>query len=258
MRISISAAITFCLTLSGAPALAQTAEEKSFLSLYFSEEELVVQSATRSPQALSRVAENMTVVTAAEIERMNAHTLADVLNTVPGVEVAMIAGPGSASSIGILGSTPAHVTVILDGVVINDLWGPRAEIGNIPVQNIEKIEIVKGPASSAWGSALGGVVNVITKTGRVVDQGGVLSGSYGNATFGDFRAEVRGKAGQVRLLPERWAGSSPGILHPASSSRTIPMPTQSCPTTSRTRRTSGFHSHTYKRKTKSPTPMKST
>lgn len=52
---------------------------------------------------------------------------------------------------------------------------------------------MKGPASSAWGSALGGVVNVITKTGRVVDQGGMLSGSYGNANFGDFRVEARGK-----------------------------------------------------------------
>jgi vitamin B12 transporter len=161
--------------------------------LYFSEEELVVQSATRSLEPVSQTAENITVVTAADIERMNAHTLADVLNTVPGVEVGMTAGPGSASSTGILGSTSAHVTVILDGVVINDLWSLRAEIGNVPVQNIERIEIVKGPASSAWGSALGGVVNVITKTGRVVDQGGMLSGSYGNATFGDFRVEARGK-----------------------------------------------------------------
>jgi len=193
LGISISSVLTFCLALSGATALAQTAEDKSFLSMYFSDAELVVQSATRSPQPLSHVAENMTVVTAADIERMNAHTLADVLNTIPGVEVAINAGPGSSASAGIFGSLSAHVTVILDGVVINDLWGPRAEIGNIPVQNIERIEIVKGPASSAWGSALGGVVNIITKTGRVVDQGGMLSGSYGNATSGDFRVEARGK-----------------------------------------------------------------
>lgn len=179
------------------PAFAQSDEVKSYFSMYFTPEELMVQSATRSPEPVSQTAENITVVTAADIQRMNAHTLADVLNTVPGVEVGTNAGPGSASSFGILGSTTAHATVILDGVVINDLWGSRAEIGNIPVQNIERIEIVKGPASSAWGSALGGVVNVITKTGRVVDQGGVLSGSYGNATFGDFRAEVRGKQDSI-------------------------------------------------------------
>jgi vitamin B12 transporter len=163
------------------------------MKMYFSDAELEIQSATRSPEPLSQVAENMTVVTAADIERMNAHTLADVLNTVMGVEVQFTAGPGSPSNAGILGSTQAHATVVLDGVVFNDPWNGMAELGLIPVQNIEKIEIVKGPASSAWGSALGGVVNVITKTGRSVDRGGVLSGAYGNSRFGDFRAEARGK-----------------------------------------------------------------
>ena len=182
-----------CLALSAPSAHAQTAEETSFMKMYFSDAELEVQSATRNPEQISHVAENITVVSAADIERMNAHTLADVLNTVMGVEVQFTAGPGSPSNTGILGSTQAHATVVLDGVVLNELWNGMAELGLIPVQNIEKIEIVKGPASSAWGSALGGVVNVITKSGRAVDQGGALSGSYGNSKFGDFRAEVRGK-----------------------------------------------------------------
>ena len=193
VQFSVSSVLIACLISSATTALAQTVEDKNYLSMYYSDAELTVQSATRSPEPLSRVAENMTVVTAADIVRMNAHTLADVLNTVMGVEVQFNAGPGSLANTGILGSTVYHATVVLDGVVLNDSWNGMADIGIISVQNIEKIEIVKGPASSAWGSALGGVVNVITKTGRTVDQGGVLSGSYGNNRFGDFRAEARGK-----------------------------------------------------------------
>ncbi len=176
-------------------AFAQSAEEKSFLSMYFKEEDLVVQSATRSPQPLSFVAENMSVVTAAEIERMNAHTLADVLNTITGVEVFMLGGPGSLAQASILGSSPNHATVLMDGVILNNVNTNLAQIGQFPVQNIERIEIIKGPASSAWGSALGGVINVITKSGRSMDQGSLLSASYGTNNFGDFRAEARGKQG---------------------------------------------------------------
>ena len=184
---------TACFLVSSHFAFAQPSDEKNFLSMYFSDAELMVESATRSPEAVSHVAENMTVVTAADIERMNAHTLADVLNTVPGVQVWTGFNPGQQATVNILGAAEPHVTVIMDGVVRNYLWSQFAEVGMIPVQNIEKVEIIKGPASSAWGSALGGVVNIITKSGRIADQGGVLSGSYGTKNFNDLRAEVRGK-----------------------------------------------------------------
>ena len=163
--------------------------------MYFNDDELTVQTATRSPQPLSRVAENVTVVTAADIELMNAHTLAEVLNTVTGVEVWLTGGPGQMAQASILGSSPNHMTVLMDGVVLNDINTNLAFVGQFPVQNIERIEVITGPASSAWGSALGGVVNVITKSGRSIDQGGVVSGSYGMSNFGDFRAETRGKQG---------------------------------------------------------------
>ncbi len=194
MPISIIAGIanllSFCST-----ALAQPDEEKNFLLLYFTEDELVVQSATRSLKPLSRTAENVTVVTAVDIELMNAHSVAEVLNTVTGVQVAMTGGPGQIAVANIQGSDARHVTVIIDGVILNDIGDNTADVGMLPVQNIEKIEIIKGPASSAWGSALGGVVNIITKSGARDNQGGVLSASYGTKNSGDFRAEARGKLG---------------------------------------------------------------
>src|SRR5512146_2597173 len=83
---------------------AQTAKEKSYLSMYFTDEELEVVSATRSLTSISRVAENITVVTASEIEPMNAHTLADVLNTVTGIPVFFNGRPGGLSTFTIQGS----------------------------------------------------------------------------------------------------------------------------------------------------------
>ena len=186
-KISVAQVLLFVLSI--APAFAQTDEEKNFLLLYFKEEELVVMSPSRSPKPISQVAENMTVVTAAEIELMNAHTLAEVLNTITGVEVWMLGGPGQVAQASILGSAPSHVTVLMDGVVLNAINTNIAFVGQFPVQNIEKVEIIKGPASSAWGSALGGVVNIITKSGRSMDQGSVLSGSYGTK-------ELRGHPGR--------------------------------------------------------------
>jgi vitamin B12 transporter len=175
------------------PLFAQSSEEKNFLLMYFKEEELVVESPTRSPKPVSQVAENITVVTASDIELMNAHTLAEVLNTVTGVQVQMTGGPGQLAFGYIQGSEARHVTVFIDGIALNTVGDSIADIGMIPVQNIEKIEIIKGPASSTWGSALGGVVNIITKAGKSDNQGGMLSASYGTKDTEDFRAEARGK-----------------------------------------------------------------
>jgi len=163
--------------------------------MYFKEEELVVESPTRSPKPVSQTAENVTVVTASDIKLMDAHTLAEVLNTVTGVQVLMLGDPGIGANAFIQGSDARDVTVIIDGVILNNLTDNNVNVGLIPVQNIEKIEIIKGPASSAWGSALGGVINIITKAGTNVNQGGMLSASYGTRSTEDFRAEALGKQG---------------------------------------------------------------
>jgi vitamin B12 transporter len=128
---------------------------------------------------------------------MNAHTIAEVLNTVTGVQVFLTGGPGSSASAFIQGSGSRHVAVFMDGVPLNNLSDNAAELGLIPVQNIEKIEIIKGPASSAWGSALGGVINIITKAGQDEGFGGVLSATSGKHDTGDFRAEASGKEAGV-------------------------------------------------------------
>ncbi|MBI5575115.1 MAG: TonB-dependent receptor [Deltaproteobacteria bacterium] len=181
-------------------AAATTKEE---LLLFWEEKDLYVQSATRHPKPISRAAENIAVVTAKEIEEMNAHSVEEILNRVPGVyvdfqgqdfsPVGLIHIQGSIQS-----AEDRHVAVYLDGVPMNNLSGGTAVTTMIPVRIIDRIEIVKGPASSTWGSALGGVVNIITK-----DQGvtrtpkATVSASYGEKNSQDYNGELFGRPGSA-------------------------------------------------------------
>ena len=175
------------------PAYAQIEEEMKILRMFYKEEELVV-TPTRYPKPISQVAENVTIITAEQIESMNAHTLTDVLNTIPGIQVDIRGGPGSAATAHIQGSEFRHVLVMIDGVILNNLSESFADISAIPVQNIERIEIIKGPASSSWGSSLGGVIDIITKAPAQTKKiEGTLSASYGERNTGDYRSEFTGK-----------------------------------------------------------------
>jgi vitamin B12 transporter len=169
-------------------------KEMEFMRMYFTDEELGIVSATRSLKSITRVAENVEVVIADDIELMNAHTLADVLNTINGLQVYFGGGsPGSVANVQIQGSRADHVVILIDGVKINDISGGVASANLIPVQMIDKVEVIKGPASSVWGSSLGGIVNVITKNPAVDGTHGMISGSYGEQNTGDFRAELSGR-----------------------------------------------------------------
>ena len=182
--------------LARAPIVEAISEaEQSFLAMYFTEEELHVVSATRSLQSIERIAENIEVVTADDIELMNAHTLADVLNVINGVKVQLTGSFGAAAVPFIQGSGFNQVTILLDGVPLNNLTDNVVDIGFFPVTDIARIEIVKGPASSAWGSALGGVVNMITKDPAAGPFQGNASLGYGTENSADYRAAISGRVG---------------------------------------------------------------
>jgi vitamin B12 transporter len=187
-------AATICIASS---ASAQSEEEMNILRMLYREKDLVV-TPTRSAKPMSQVAENVTVVTAEEIEAINAHTLTDVLYHVTGVQMDIHGGPGSITNALIQGSDSRHVQVMVDGVSLNNLSDSNADIGAFPVQQIERIEIIKGPASSAWGSSLGGIINIITKSADPERKiGGTVSASGGERGTGDFRADLSGTAGSV-------------------------------------------------------------
>lgn len=176
---------------------AQSQEELDVLKLYYRDKDLVF-TPTRSLQPISRTAENVTIVTAEEIEKMNAHTLTDVLNTVTGVQVQARGGPGMGASLAIQGSETYHVLTLIDGVKLNTIADNVADVGSMPVQMIERVEILKGPGSSTWGSSLGGVINIITKSPDGTKAfGGTASASYGERRTGDYRVDTAGTAGRM-------------------------------------------------------------
>jgi len=131
------------------------------LLLFYDYEDLLVETATRRPTKIQYVAENITVITAEEIASMNAHSVNEILKTVNGMDISFRGGHfGGNAGLGIHGADYEQVLLLMDGVRLNDVDAGYPETTGIPVQIIDRIEVIKGPASSAWGSSLGGVINI--------------------------------------------------------------------------------------------------
>lgn len=200
IRGCIARTACLALILMGAapPAAAQTEAELAVLRMFYTEKELTVVSAARAPLTISQTPENITVITADQIRRMNAHNLEDILRRVPGVYVGSPRDFGSSGAVAIQGSETRHVRVLLDGMNWNYIDAGVFQSNAVPVEIIERIEIIKGPASSAWGSSLGGVINIITKnTGYETLLSGVVQGSYGEGDSQDYRAAAAGATDPV-------------------------------------------------------------
>jgi len=168
------------------------------MAMFFDEDELV-ETATRYPKPLMQVAENVSIVTAEEIAAMHYHSVAEVLNYVTGVYVSFNGQDfNSEADYSIQGAQPWHTLVLIDGVRYNNASGGSALLSGIPVQIIKRIEIIKGGASSVWGSALAGVINIITKdTGATAGPSGTLIASYGEADSLRYEGDVAGQGGPI-------------------------------------------------------------
>ncbi|MCP4163867.1 MAG: TonB-dependent receptor plug domain-containing protein [Deltaproteobacteria bacterium] len=179
-------------------SFAVSKKEWQDLNLFYGKDDLVVTS-TRHPKHISEIPENMEVVTSEEIEKMNAHTVAEVLSRVTGVFVKSINQDfGSNASLTIQGSgAQMHVMVMIDGIRFNNISEGFPSNLNLPVGIVERIEIIKGPASSAWGSSLGGVINIITKNpDKEKGFSGKIQTSYGKENSQDHRLELSGTKGK--------------------------------------------------------------
>lgn len=188
--------LIFLVIICLAPSYAAAEETEDSLDL-FSAFQQQSSTASRAPKPLSQTAENITSITASEIEALNAHTLADVLATIPGIQVQSLGGPGSIAFTFVQATSPFHVLVLLDGVPLNNSDN-LPDVALIPARIIERVEIVKGAGSSAWGQALGGVINIITKSPeqrRTI--GGTASASIGDRTTADTSGELTGSSGRL-------------------------------------------------------------
>src|SRR5713226_6753509 len=130
-------------------------------------EDAVVVTATRFPQARSQTLQPVNIITAEDIARSGQQTLVEVLQTLGGVEIASNGGFGQTSSVFMRGANSNQTLVLVDGMRINSATAGTTAFENIPLNQIERIEVVPGQLSSLYGSdAIGGVIQIFTKSGK--------------------------------------------------------------------------------------------
>ncbi len=175
------------------------AEEKKADDTIVTMDEVVV-TATRDTQETRKAPANVSVITAEEIEKSGATTVVEALDKLESIQFRTSSGNASQAYIdmrGIGGDNPYGKTLImLDGRRLNRTDMSSINWLQIPVDTIEKIEIVRGPGSVLYGdAAIGGVINIITKKGQGAPKfnASIIAGSYG---LNDERAGVIGATGK--------------------------------------------------------------
>ena len=168
-RISaLAASISTVLSLSPAISVADQNQVKTNDSI----NEPIVVTATRTSSSTDQVLATSTVINRQEIIESQALSVADVLRTKTGIDIASNGGPGQTSSIFIRGAESDHTLIMIDGVKINPGTIGVAAIQNIPLNMVDRIEVIMGPRSTLYGSdALGGVIQIFTRQGETAEAG---------------------------------------------------------------------------------------
>lgn len=166
----------------------------------------VVVSATKTPISLRRVTSAVEVLTEQDLTGRNVKTLVEVLRLSPGLAVFQNGGPGGRANVRIRGGSASQTLVLIDGAIVNSATAGEFNFAHLTVDNVEKIEIVRGAQSTLWGSdAMGGVINVTTKRGRGPLKAG---GFFEYGSFNTLRegGHVSGGKGPVdfSLTLSRW------------------------------------------------------
>lgn len=157
-----------------------------------------VVTADRFPTDPSKVTASYTVVMQEEMQRRQLRNAAEVLRTIPGVSVQQSGGVGTQTSVFVRGSNSNHVLVLIDGVNVSDpsSGNGAVDFGNFLTENLDRIEVVRGPMSTMYGSqAMGGVINMVTKAGKGPMNGAAFT-ELGTRLTSNSGAYVRGSEGR--------------------------------------------------------------
>ncbi len=154
-----------------------------------------VVTVTAQAMPLSSVPASVTILTRDYIESSHANNAADLLRSTPFLQVGQAGASGGFTTVNIRGSKASFTVVMIDGIPVNDitnLLGGAFDFSSLAVDNIEQVEIVRGPLSSVYGSdAIGGVINFISRKGSkksLLD----LSGELGSFLRRQFKASTAG------------------------------------------------------------------
>lgn len=166
-------------------AFAQTAEED------------IIVTASGFEQPRSETGQAIDIVDRDRLDQLQSPTIADALQTVPGISIATRGGLGSQTSAFIRGGSSAQTLVLIDGVRINDLTSPNGafDFGALMTGNVGRVEVLRGPNSIIWGSqAIGGVVNVQSIV-PVSGFEGRIGAEYGSYDTKRLNANIAGNSG---------------------------------------------------------------
>jgi vitamin B12 transporter len=161
--------------------------------------ESVIVAATRLPTPESEIASSVTVITAEDIAARQERSLPDILKDVPGLNIVRTGGPGGQAVVFMRGTNSNHTKVLVDGIDVSDPSSSNAsfDFSQFLTQDIERVEVLRGPQSGLYGSdAIGGVINIITKSGQGPAQ---FQASAEGGSFETFNqtAGVRGSVEQL-------------------------------------------------------------
>ena len=159
----------------------------------------VVVTATRTPQPISNLLSDVRVIDEAMIDDSGAENFTELLQIYGGAEISAAGGRGQQSSVFLRGTNSNHVVLLVDGVRVNSATTGTNAFENIPVSQIERIEILRGPASSLYGAdAVGGVIQIFTKQEEGAPHLSILAGA-GTYNTQLTEATIGGKAGNTRF-----------------------------------------------------------
>jgi len=198
--------VALVAALTGGSALPGRAQQAPSTPPTFELPEIDV--AGQRPQLPTTTPAAVSVITPAEIAASGALTVGDVLRILPELAIKSSGGPGSLTTVSIRGSSSTQVLILIDGVPINRADQPSVDLSSLPIQNVDRVEVLRGPFSGQYGSnTLGGVINIVTRTAPETAVSG-RGGSYGEAVG---TLSIGGKTGSLTYLLQGIANGNTGF-----------------------------------------------
>lgn len=178
-------ALAVALSIAFQPTMAAPIEDEA----------AVVVTATRIPTRVNEVIADVTVIDRETIEQAGPATLPELLARQPGLHIADNGGRGKSASVFMRGTSSTHALLLVDGMPLGSATTGQPSLHNLPLSQIERIEILRGPASSLYGSdAIGGVIQIFTKRGAGPARVTAYVGVGSNGTR-EAQAGVSGSSG---------------------------------------------------------------
>lgn len=188
--LSFCTFIALFAAVAASPARSQSTSSATDPATTVDEEIVVSASLTEIPQR--RSGSSVTVLGRDEIERRHKTTVLELLRTIPGLEVAANGGPGKTASVFIRGGNSAHTLVLVDGVRVNGNSTGAFDFSDLTADNLERIEVLRGPQGVLYGSeAVAGVVSIVTRRGSGPAKAWIR-GAVGSDDYSEFGAGVSG------------------------------------------------------------------